>query len=66
MKPTVGRIVFYKVCFPNEPPAYYPLLVTEVDDTTVGGWCFGEATLGFHRGVEEGDGEAEWSWPPRV
>lgn len=65
---TVGRIVHYSAPANDEFPARtLAAVVTDVaEDGTVSLCCFGPRGLGFRSGVSEGDGQSQWSWPPRA
>lgn len=69
MKPTVGRIVYYKTRGSLDgvyPPKNMAAIVTAVydDKTAIDLVVFGEQGLRFERSVENGNNAGMWDWMP--
>lgn len=68
MKPTVGRIVYYKgVSVTDEGAIEFNVasIITEVDsDTQIGLCAFYPSGLVFARDVKQGDKAGQWDWMP--
>jgi hypothetical protein len=62
MKPTIGRIVIY-----NHDGVMLPAIINEVHESgAVRLFCFGYDGPISVGGVNCGNGNREWNWPPRV